>query len=55
MLILYGDGQPVYGSVCCEVKGLGFSRREIVDGFEQAPVIEPVDPFQCWEFDPLMW
>jgi hypothetical protein len=30
---------------------LGFGRRDIADGFEQAAVIEPVDPFQRGVFD----
>jgi hypothetical protein len=30
---------------------LGFSRRNVADGFEQPPVIEPVGPFECGELD----
>ena len=30
---------------------LGFGGRDIADGFEQAAVVEPVDPFQRGVFD----
>lgn len=50
-LKLCGHGEIVRGSGCCVVIRLGFSRRDVADGFEQTPVIEPVDPFQCCELD----
>jgi hypothetical protein len=30
---------------------LGVGGRDISDRFEQSPVIEPIDPFQCGELD----
>jgi len=30
---------------------LGFGRWDVADGFKQAPVIEPVDPFEGGELD----
>ena len=32
---------------------LGFGGRDVADGFEQPPVIEPVDPFEGGVFDSL--
>ena len=52
-LELYGHGQLVLGRSRCLVIPLGFSRRDVADGFGQTPVIEPVDPFQCCELDDL--
>ena len=31
--------------------GFGFCGRDIADGFEQASVVEPVDPFERGELD----
>ena len=28
------------------VVGLGFGRRDVADRLEQAPIVEPVDPFE---------
>jgi hypothetical protein len=28
---------------------LGFGRRDVADGLQEPPVVEPVDPFQCRE------
>ena len=50
---LCGRGETVHGSGCCVVIRLGFSSRDVANGFEQAPLIEPVDPFQCCELDDL--
>ena len=33
--------------------GFGFGRWDVADGFKQAPVIEPVDPFEGGELDCL--
>ena len=35
------------------VGGLGLGRRDVADGFEQAAVVEPVDPLQRGELDGL--
>ena len=32
---------------------LGFCRRDVADGLQEPPVVEPVDPFQCRELDGL--
>ena len=53
MLKLCGHEQLVHGSHCCVVIRLGFSRLDVADGFEQAPVIKSVDAFQCCERDRL--
>jgi hypothetical protein len=29
----------------------GLGGRNVANGLEQAPVVEPVDPFQCGELD----
>jgi hypothetical protein len=52
-LELCGHGEIVHGSGCCVVTRLGFSEQDVADGLEQAPVIEPVDPFQCCELGGL--
>lgn len=36
---------------CCVVVLLGFGWWNVADGFQQAAVIDPVDPFQCGELD----
>ena len=30
---------------------LGFGRRDVSDGFQEPPVVEPIDPFQSSELD----
>jgi len=40
---LCGHGRLVE---CGVEVGFGFSRWDVADGFKQAPVIEPVDPFE---------
>ena len=32
---------------------LGFGRRDVTDGLQEPPVVEPIDPFQSGEFDGL--
>ena len=34
-----------------EVAVLGFGRRDVADGLQQPPVVEPVHPFQRRELD----
>ena len=48
---LCGHGDVVHGCGCCVVYCFGFGRWDVADRFEQASVVEPVDPFQCCELD----
>lgn len=37
----------------CVVGGFRLGGRDVADGLEQAPVVEPIDPFEGGEFDGL--
>ena len=43
MVKLCGDSRLIQ---CGVVVGLGFGGRLFSDGLEQAPIVEPVDPFE---------
>jgi len=36
---------------CAVVVGFGLGRGNVSDGFEEAPVVVPVDPFHCGQLD----